>query len=440
MNILLVGGGAREHAMAKALFRSSSHPLIYCCAPTLNPGIESLATDYWTGDIIDANAILNQAKAWKIDFAIIGPEAPLESGIADALQKKGIAVIGPTKSLARIETSKIFTRDLLTKHHVAGSPQYKFFSELAGVKDFLKLLGNGNYVIKADGLMGGKGVKVAGDHLHSLDEAYQFCESLIAASHAFLIEEKCIGQEFSLMCFCDGKNLIPMPLVQDHKRAYVNDEGPNTGGMGSYSDANHRLPFVSVDDVVAAMKINHEAVHALMKECGEKYKGILYGSFMATKYGVRLIEYNARFGDPEVMNVLAILETDFVAICQAILDGTLEKMDVRFSLLATVCKYVVPEGYPDHACMNACLDVSDVENKAQLYYAGVEMRDEKLVATGSRAVAIVGVANTIAAAEKMAEADVLRIHGNVFHRSDIGTEELIQRRVTQMQELRRCII
>lgn len=436
INILIIGSGAREHAIAKAFKRSPQQPILFCCATSNNPGISELTQQYTVCNICDSDVIVKLADDWQIDFAIIGPEAPLEQGLADNLWKNGIPTIGPKKALAQIETSKAFTRDLLKKHNILGSPEYQVFNDLSGVKEFLMHLGENGYVIKANGLMGGKGVKVAGDHLHSIKEAYQFCEELNEQNQSFVIEEKCIGEEFSFMCFCDGDTLVPMPLVQDHKRAFVNDAGPNTGGMGSYSDANHSLPFLTERDVSLAWDINQAVVRALKAEFGEKYIGILYGSYMATHDGVRLIEFNARFGDPESLNVLAILETDFVAICQAMVSGALTPQLVKFANKATVCKYAVPEGYPNHPVKNEIIEVSNVKQQEQLYLAAVDFRDGKLYATGSRTAAIVGVASSITLAEKIAEEDINRIKGLLFHRKDIGTHELIERRIQNMGVLR----
>ncbi len=438
MNMLVIGSGAREHAIVNALQRSSQNPTLYCYATTRNPGIYAQVKEYWIGDICDNEAVARMAHQWKIDIAIIGPEAPLECGLADVLWQYGIPAIGPRRKMAQIETSKAFTRHLLKKYRIPGSLDYRSFSDLSGVRNFLQALGHDKYVIKANGLMGGKGVKVAGDHLHSINEAYQFCEELQKAGQSFVIEEKLIGQEFSMLCFCDGNSLIPMPLVQDHKRAFINDTGPNTGGMGSYSDADHRLPFLTEKEVEQARHINESVLDALTAEFREKCIGILYGSFMATQNGVRLIEYNARFGDPEAMNVLAILESDFVAICKALVTGTLQRSQVQFSNLATVCKYAVPEGYPDQPLKNEVIDVSGIKNPEQLYFAAVDERAGILYATGSRAVAVVGVAETLTAAEKTAEAEINCIKGKLFHRSDIGTAELIERRKQHMRELRQC--
>ena len=238
------------------------------------------------------------------------------------------------------------------------------------------------------------------------------------------------------MCFCDGTRLLPMPIVQDHKRAYVDDLGPNTGGMGSYSLPGHSLPFLSEKDLETAHRINQSVITALTAEYREPYIGFLYGSFIATKKGVQLIEFNARLGDPEALNVLAILQTDFVKICQAMVAGNLSPQMVEFENLATVCKYAVPDGYPDNALKNIPIDISAVKDREQLYLAAVNDVDEKLYATGSRAVAVVGIADSVVTAETIAEAEICRITGQLFHREDIGTRELINRRISQMQNLR----
>lgn len=436
MNILIIGSGAREHAIASALHRSLQQPALFCCGTSINPGIKQMAHQYWAGDITDVSAITQLAKEWQIDIAIIGPEAPLEKGLADGLWALSIPTVGPKKQLAQIETSKGFARQLMQKYRIKGLPRFKNFHDMQGVEAFLNELGEGQYVVKANGLMGGKGVKVAGDHLYSFADALQFCKEIAAQGQAFIIEEKLIGQEFSLMCFCDGEHMVPMPIVQDHKRAFVDDKGPNTGGMGSYSDANHTLPFLTNDDVKNAWQINQDVILALTTELHEKYIGILYGSFIATKEGVYVIEFNARFGDPEALNVLTILESDFVAICQALVKGNLSADQVLFSRLATVCKYAVPQGYPNNPLKDILIDISAVKNKSQLYLSSVHAVDGKIFAMGSRTAAYVGVADSISAAEEISEREVCGISGPLFHRDDIGTEKLIQRRVDDMRRLR----
>jgi len=303
------------------------------------------------------------------------------------------------------------------------------------VMEFLNELGK-NYVVKYDGLAGGKGVKVAGDHLHSHDEALAYCKNMVDDGSDFVIEEKFVGQEFSLMSFCDGDNLKHMPAVQDHKRAYEGDEGPNTGGMGTYSDVNHGLPFLTDGDIAKAHAINTATAKALKDKFGEEYKGILYGGFMITSNGVKLIEYNARFGDPEAMNVLSLLESDFIDICIGIVNGTLDQVDVRFSNKATVCKYAVPEGYPDSPVKGEPIDVSGISNPDGLFYASVDIKNGQLVEAGSRTVAVVGMADTISDAEKLAENEVSSIKGPLFHRTDIGTDIIIQKRIDHINSLR----
>lgn len=395
-----------------------------------------MTSEYAIGDICQVNAVIQQAQHWQIDLAIIGPEAPLENGIIDCFNLYRIPCIGPTKKLAQIETSKAFARQLLTKYAIPGNIKYQVFDHLNGVNDFLAYLGEDNYVIKADGLAGGKGVKVAGDHLHSLREAYQFCESLHQQNQRFVIEEKCEGQEFSLLCFTDGLHTITMPPVQDHKRAWEGNQGPNTGGMGSYTDANHLLPFLSASDVATASHINAMTIKALAQEVGELYCGILYGGFIATRSGIRLIEFNARFGDPEAINLLTLLDSDFVSICQAMVNKTLQNQTIQFKNLATVCKYVVPEGYPDHTLHNTEIDLSDIQNTQQWYIASVNAINNKLYTTHSRAAAVLGIAETISEAEQQAENEIQCIKGKLYHRKDIGSRTLIDSAVSHMQQLR----
>ncbi len=433
--ILVIGSGAREHAIVRALDRSPQEKEIYCLASNMNPGIAELCDEILIGNFNDPDFVVSYAKETGTVLAIIGPENPLANGVADALWEAGVKVVGPTKNLAQLETSKAFTRNLLKEYNIPGGPKYQTFNSMDGVADFLNELGE-NYVVKYDGLAGGKGVKVAGEHLHFHDEALVYCQELVNNNGEFVIEEKFTGEEFSLMSFCDGETLKHMPAVQDHKRAYEGDSGPNTGGMGTYSDANHSLPFLSVDEISQAHDINIKTANAVKGKIGEGYKGILYGGFMATANGVKLIEYNARFGDPEAMNVLSLLESDFIDICNGITGGTLDNIDVQFSKKATVCKYAVPEGYPNSPVKGKPIDVSGNCNPDGLFYASVDFKGASLVEAGSRTIAVLGIADTIMAAEKIAEKDVSAIAGPLFHRTDIGTDEVIQKRIDHMKSLR----
>ena len=435
MIVLLLGSGAREHAISRALDRSSQNPTISCLASNNNPGIQKISEFFEVGNINDPETVTSFAQQCSADLAIIGPEAPLESGVADALWSAGIPTVGPKKAHAQIETSKGFTRDLLAKYNIPGGPRYRRFDSLDGVTEFLEELGD-NYVVKYDGLMGGKGVKVSGDHLHSHEEALEYCKQLVNSGGSFVIEEKLIGEEFSLMSFCDGEHLAHMPSVQDHKRAYEGDKGPNTGGMGSYSDTNHSLPFISAEDIIEAQKINEATAHALRDEFNEGYKGVLYGGFIATAEGVKLIEYNARLGDPEAMNVLPLLESDFVDICSGIVEGNLHQKDISFRNQATVCKYAVPEGYPDSPVKGEPIDVSAITDTSQLYYASVDVKNGQLTEAGSRTVAYVGLADTLDEAEAKAETEISKVTGPLFHRADIGTAQLIQLRINHLKSIR----
>jgi len=432
--ILIVGSGAREHAIAAALARSSAE--ILCYGSARNPGIDALCKKYAVGKITDAAAVSMFAQEQGATLAVIGPEAPLAAGVADSLWAAGVPVVGPKKSLARIESSKGFTRDLLTKYGIAGNSFYRRFESMEGVEEVLRAW-DGHHVIKDDGLAGGKGVKVCGDHLHSLEHSLDCCRELAATRHPFVIEEKLEGEEFSLMSFSDGLCLRHMPAVQDHKRADNGDKGPNTGGMGTYTDANYSLPFLRESDVAEARAINEQVAAALLEECGASYRGILYGGFMATREGVKLIEYNARFGDPECLNLLTLMETDFAAVCRAIVEQKLGDVSVEFASKASVCKYVVPDGYPDAPRVGDAVALpKELPPGVTMYLGAVDVKDGELVATGSRTVGVVGVAETIAAAEQMCESVAQQIPGRFFHRADIGTAELIAKRVEHMKAVR----
>jgi phosphoribosylamine--glycine ligase len=234
--------------------------------------------------------------------------------------------------------------------------------------------------------------------------------------------------------------VVATPPVQDHKRRFADDKGPNTGGMGSYSCEDHSLPFIHPKDIADGLAITQQVAEAICKETGAHYKGVMYGGFMVTKSGVRLLEYNARFGDPEAMNILPLLKTDFVDLCRAVIDGTLDRLPIEFEKKATVCKYVVPRGYglpKDHSdaqSTSARIEVGDV-GKARLYYSSVDKREDGLYMTTSRAIGVVGIADRLEDAEKMAEKAARAIRGPVDHRPDIGTKPLIEKRIRHMREI-----
>ncbi len=438
-NILLIGNGAREHAIAEAIMKSKRSPKLFSYMKAENPGIAKLSEQVQIGSYSNLEEIRNFAKVNNIEYAVVGPEDPLNEGVVDALNEMGIGCFGPKKDLARLETSKSFTRLLMQKYNIEGNPKFKVFESMEGISEFIDELDG--IVIKPDGLTGGKGVRVQGDHFDTCEEALAYCEEVLLEHPSVVIEEKLEGQEFSQQCISDGKTVAVTPPVQDHKRRFIGDTGPNTGGMGTYSDADHSLPFMTKKDAEDAYEITKKVAKAIYEETGEYYKGVMYGGFIITKNGVKLIEYNARFGDPEAMNTVPILKTDFIDLIKAVADGTLENLDVELENKATVCKYAVPIGYalPKDDSRSGKLGKISIGDtgKAKLYYASVEEREDGIYMTGSRAVGVVGIADTIKEAEEIAENAIKAIEGNVDHRPDIGTEELINKRVKHMERLRR---
>ncbi len=432
--VLLIGSSAREHIIAETLKKSRVQ--LFTFASSNNPGIHELSEKYISGNLADVSAIKEFALKSRPDFAIIGPENPIAAGVSDELDFVGVPCIAPHKATAQLESSKSFTRDILKEFHIPGNPLYRVFTSAHGIKEFMHEL-SGNFVVKADGLQGGKGVKVSGDHFGDIESGFEYAHECLLRDSTVIIEEKLVGQEFSLMSFVDGKHVISMPPVQDHKRAYLQDKGPNTGGMGSYSDSNHLLPFLESDEVLEAHRINQAVTLAIKQKTGMPYKGILYGGFMVTASGVKLIEYNVRFGDPEAMNVLPLLETDFVKVCEGICEGTLDKININFSHKATVCKYVVPEGYPDNPMKGARIQLKPLPKGVKRYFASVEQKDGDLYLGGSRAIAFVGVASSIDMAERLAQEGVETVIGPVYFRRDIGTESLLRLRIQMMKELRK---
>jgi phosphoribosylamine--glycine ligase len=449
MKILLVGNGGREHAIAEALKRSDKNPLLYVFAKAVNPGIRDLSTDYhMVDDLSDGEALEAYAKEVKPDFAFVGPDNPIGDGMVDILEAMGIGCVAPRKAPAQLESSKYYTRELLEKNFIPGNPRFRQFTSEDGVMSFLQELGE-DYVVKGDGLAGGKGVKVSGDHLRSHEDAMKFVRECLSGSHSsVVIEEKFVGVEFSLMAFADGEHLAFMPVVQDHKRAYEGDEGPNTGGMGTYSNVNHGMPFLKDQEIEQAKQISLAVLAAVREDTGQAFKGILYGGFIACRDGVKLIEYNARFGDPEALNVLPLLETDFVDVCRAVINGTLDEIDMKFKEQATVCLYVVPDGYPEDSTKGEKLVIGEMPDGVVCYYSSVDVQssndqgsnhndqEETVITTGSRSLGIVGIGETIEKARQKALAGVKQVKGKIFYRTDIGSVELVQKRIDMMNELR----
>ena len=438
MRVLVVGGGGREHAIVGALRRS--HAEIYAAMANQNPGIRRASKEVLLGDVTEVDRIVNWAKQHSVELAVIGPEAPLEKGIADLLEAAGIPTVGPSGAAAQLETSKEFTRELMRDHRIPGFSQFWAFDQVAGFEEFVNA-SDFEFVIKPLGLTGGKGVRVWGDHFSTKAEAVAYgreiLEKKIGGTARFLVEEKLVGEEFSLQAFCDGTRLVPMPLAQDHKRAYEGDKGPNTGGMGSYSEADHLLPFVPTEDHDRALETMRRTIEAMAAR-GTPFKGILYGGFMATKHGPKLLEHNVRFADPESMNVLPILEDDFLGICVGLAGGNVPT-NVKFARKATVCKYVVPMGYGSHPKAGEQLKVDEESIRrtgAKLYYASVDEKAGHLYTTTSRSLAVVGIAANLEEAESISEEALAFVAGSFYARRDIGKPEVVERKVERMQKIR----
>jgi len=440
MKVLAVGGGGREHAIVKALVRGGAEVL--SVMKNKNPGIARASKDFLLAKETDVEKVVRYALSQGVELAVIGPESPLEMGLVDALVKEGIGCAGPTKSAARIETSKSFARALLSKYKVPGNIRFASFTDLREAERHLKSI-DYEVAVKPMGLTGGKGVKIQGEHLADGSEVLVYVREIFEkriGGAGVVLEERLEGEEFTLQTFCDGKHIVPMPLVQDHKRAFEGDKGPNTGGMGSYSSEDHLLPFVTSSDMEEAVDSMRRTVQALASE-GAPYHGILYGQFMLTKDGPRIIEFNARFGDPEAMNVLPLLESNFVDICAGIAGGDIYGKKCQFKRAATVCKYVVPEGYGFEPKANVPIKVDEegVQRAgAELFYAAVNEEGGEILTSTSRSVAVVGIDVSIDSAERQCERALRFVSGeHIYVRHDIGKHEIIQRKVERMRALRK---
>lgn len=430
MRVLIVGEGAREHIIAERLAQDSD---VYAVMSRKNPAIARLSKKYWIADTTDPYAV-GKAIDVSVDLAFASPDAVLAAGVSDALAAKGILMASPLKAAARIEWDKGFMRSLMERHKIPGSPRHRVVHEdgdaISAIREY------GMVAIKPLGLTGGKGVKVSGDHFRTMEEKFAYAQELIQKDGSVLIEEKLIGEEFTLQAFCDGNGLAFMPPVQDHKRAFMNDEGPNTGGMGSYS-SGALLPFMSESDLGHAQSIMRAVVHAMKKD-GDPFTGVLYGQFMITSGGPRVIEFNSRFGDPEAMNVLALLKGSLSDMFLSMAEGKLGRPE--FSGECTVVKYLVPDGYPAKSAAGAEVRVDEGalgKAGARIYYASVYEKDGKILTTSSRTFGILGMGKRLQDAEASAEKGCGCVSGQVWHRSDIGTAPLVQKRIDHMKELRK---
>jgi phosphoribosylamine--glycine ligase len=424
--VVLVGGGGREHAIARALAADPACEL-YACASNRNPGIAGLAAGFEAIEETAVDEVVAYATEVGADLAVIGPEAALEVGLADALDDAGVYTFGPGSEAARIETDKAFQREFMRSASIPGCPDFAVFDDMDAACDYIDDY-DGDLAVKPAGLTGGKGVRVIGDQVTAAEAKAYLRDS---GYDRVVLEERLVGEEFTVQAFVANGEVRPTPAVQDHKRAYEGDEGPNTGGMGSYSDAAPELPFMTAEDYADAVDILEATVDAL-----PDYKGVLYGQFMLGADGPKVVEFNARFGDPEAMNTLPVLETSFLDVVTAARDGdTLPRLE--FDGKATVCKYAVPDGYPTDPSAGARIAVDEGGvGDALLFYASVDEREDGLYTTTSRSFAVVGVADSIAEAEAQAE-DALAAAGDGLRvRHDVGKPDLVERRIEHMDALR----
>jgi phosphoribosylamine--glycine ligase len=411
MKILVLGSGAREHAIVKALIRTGTNPTNITCAPG-NGGI-SQEVQTVALDINDPDAVTAWASEAQTDLVVIGPEAPLVAGVSDALRAAGIAVFGPSKAAAALEGSKAFAKDVMAAADVPTGMARKCTS-ISDVEQALEAFGS-PYVVKADGLAAGKGVIVTSDKQAALDHANTFLDQ----GMEILVEEFLDGEEVSLFFLADGSSVLPLSPAQDFKRAYYNDEGPNTGGMGAYSP----LPWLpegfvqEVQDRVALPTVRELAFQ------GTPFVGLLYCGLIVTSKGIRVIEFNARFGDPETQVVLRRLLTPLSGLLHKAATGQLaNELEPEFSKDVAVTVVLASEGYPVTSAPDRELSgLEEDDLHVEITHAATKLVDGKLIATGGRVLSVVAIAKTFHKARKHAYKTIenIKLEGS-HYRTDIA--------------------
>lgn len=421
MKVLIIGGGGREHTIAWKLAQSKHVDKIYCSPG--NAGISEIAEciDVGTSDF---KALIDFVKYEWVDFTIVGPEEPLSRGIVDAFEKEGRRILGPDRKAAQLESSKVFAKDFMKRYGIR-SAEYNVFTSYVHAEDHVKMKG-APIVIKADGLAAGKGVFVAG----TVDEAVDALR-LIMKEKAFgdagqrVVVEECLeGEEASFMVFCDGKTVKPMASSQDHKRIFDNDAGPNTGGMGAYSPA----PVVTKELEAEIMEKVMWPVMKGLKAEGIKYKGILYAGLMIKNGIPHVLEFNCRLGDPETQPVLSRLDTDFVDIVYAMLDGKLSEIDIKWQPRSSVCVVLSSGGYPgtyEKGKVITGLDSLKNEKDVFAFHAGTTFDNGNVVTSGGRVLGITALGDDIREAKDRVYKAVEKVHFDGMHyRKDIAERAL----------------
>lgn len=417
MKVLVIGSGGREHAICAKLSESPKVDHIWC-APG-NGGIAAVAECVAIG-ATDIEGVVAFAKEHRPDLVMVAPDDPLSLGMVDALEENGIRAFGPRKNAAVIEGSKSFAKDLMQKYHIP-TAKYAVFENSAEAIAYIKREG-APIVIKADGLALGKGVTVAETEAQAIEAVRDAIDggAFGGAGARVVIEECLTGPEVSVLAFVDGKTLKTMPAAQDHKRAYDNDEGPNTGGMGAFSPSR----FYTEDIAAQCMETIFKPTVAAMAAEGRPFKGVLYFGLMLTEKGPKVIEYNARFGDPETQAVLMRLDSDLFDIFNAVIDESLDEIDIQWSGSAACCVCMASGGYPAaYEKGKEITGLSDV-SESTVFHAGTAQQDGKLVTAGGRVLGVTAMADTLDEAIAKAYRDVNKIHFDGAHfRTDIGVKK-----------------
>jgi len=417
MKLIVVGGGGREHAIIKKLKENKSVEKIYAL-----PGNGGIAQDAECVNIgaKDIDAIVKFAKDNDIDFAVVAPDDPLVLGCVDALEKEGIKCFGPHANAAIIEGSKAFSKDLMAKYNIP-TAKYKTFTDMDEALAYIDEAPVPT-VVKADGLALGKGVVIAMTREEAKDAVKSMMQDKVFGDSGskVVVEEFLTGPEVSVLAFTDGKTVKPMVSSMDHKRALDNDEGLNTGGMGTVAPN----PYYTNDIAEVCMKdIFLPTINAMNSE-GRTFKGCLYFGLMITENGPKVIEYNCRFGDPETQVVLPLMKSDLLTVMMACREGTLDKCEVEFEDANAVCVVMASKGYPQKYDSGFEITTDD-DLKAEVYYAGAKCEGDKLVTAGGRVLGVVSKGNTLEEAIKSAYAQSEKVHfDNSYKRSDIGARAL----------------
>lgn len=416
MKVLVIGGGGREHAICHTLQKSPKVDKIWC-APG-NGGIAQIA-ECVAIQATDIEGVVAFCQKNQPDLVMVAPDDPLSLGMVDALEAAGFRVFGPRKNAAIIEGSKSFAKDLMLKYHIP-TANYAVFENSAEAIAYIQKQG-APIVVKADGLALGKGVTVA----MTEEEAIAAVKDAIdggafgGAGARVVIEEFLTGPEVSVLAFVDGKHLKTMPSAQDHKRAYDHDEGPNTGGMGAFSPSR----FYTKEIAEQCMKTIFEPTVAAMAKEGRPFKGVLYFGLMLTPKGPKVIEYNARFGDPETQAVLSRLDSDLYDIFNAVIDEKLEEIEIKWKEEAACCVVMASGGYPKAYEKGKEIFGLETVTDAMVFHAGTALRDGKLVTNGGRVLGVTATAPTLQEAIDKAYADVKKITFEKAHyRTDIGVK------------------